>query len=551
MTAARFKASEVVDFVVVGAGAAGGVMAKELAVAGYSVVVLEQGPYLTTKDFSHDEIKYAVQNALTNDPKHQPITYRKNESEVAKPLKAIEYGRQVGGGTVHFTGNYWRFHESDFQERSLYGAISGTSFDDWPIRYGDLEPYYTKAEEELGISGLGGANPFDAPRSKPYPLPPMRAKSSGVLLERAAKKLGLHPYPAPVAILSQPYRGRAACVNCGMCELFGCEMGAKSSTLVTVLPIAERTGRCEIRPNSYVRQIEVDARGRVSGAIYFDGQRRQVRQRARVVVVCANGIESARLLLMSKSNRFPHGLANSSGWVGKNLMWDLGPETSGLFEQPLNEFKGIQVTRLIQDYYAADPRRGFYGGGAIDARFDFYPAGFALAGLPADLPTWGLEYKQAVGHYFTRTMTLLAHSTSLAMVKNNVSLDPTLKDDWGLPAARITYDTHPDDMATMKWLVERQREILDAAGAKKVWSFPIEAGLLPSRHLMGTCRMGTDPAKSVVDSFGNAHDVPNLFIVDGSNFVTSARQQPTATIQALAYRAAENIIRKARAGEFG
>src|SRR5215472_330948 len=296
MTSAPFKTSEEVDFVIVGAGAAGGVMAKELAVAGFSVVVLEQGPYLTAKDFSHDEIKYAVQNALTNDPAHQPITYRRHAGEVAKPFKAVEYGRQVGGGTVHFTGNYWRFHESDFHERSLYGTIAGTSFADWPIRYVDLEPYYTKAEEELGISGLAGANPFEAPRSKPYPLPPMPVKSSGVLFERATKKLGLHPYPAPVAILSRPYRGRAACVNCGMCELFGCEMGAKSSTLVSVIPIAAKTGRCEIRPNSYVRKIETDARGRVTGAIYFDAQRQEVLQRARVVVLCANGVESAKLL---------------------------------------------------------------------------------------------------------------------------------------------------------------------------------------------------------------------------------------------------------------
>jgi choline dehydrogenase-like flavoprotein len=551
MTAAAFKANETVDFVVIGSGAAGGVIAKELAVAGFSVIVLEQGPYLTVRDFSHDEIKFAVQNALTNDPAQQPITYRKHEDEVAKPFKAIEYGRQVGGGSVHFTGNYWRFHESDFNERSLYGTIPGTSFDDWPIRYADLEPYYTKAEEELGISGLSGANPFEAPRSKPYPLPPMPVKSSGVLFEQAAKKLGLHPYPAPVAILSQPYRGRAACVNCGMCELFGCEIEAKSSTLVSVIPLAEKTGRCEVRPNSYVRKIEIDARGHVIGAIYFDAQRKEVFQRAKVVMLCANGIESAKLLLLSKSNRFPHGLANSSGLVGKNLMWDNGSSSCGLFEHPLNEFKGIQVTRLIHDYYAADPRRGFYGGGAIDARFDFYPAGFALAGLPDDIPKWGLEYKQAVGQYFTRTMTLLAHSTSLPLEKNNISLDPTLKDDWGLPAARITFDLHPDDIATMKWLVEREREILEAAGARKIWSFPVESESMTSRHLMGTCRMGTDPSKSVVDSFGNAHDVPNLFIVDGSNFVTSARQQPTATIQALAYRAADHVVRKARAGELG
>jgi choline dehydrogenase-like flavoprotein len=548
MSGPRFQPGDRVDFLVIGAGAAGGVMAKELSTAGFRVVVLEQGPYLREKDYSHDEIRYTFQPGLTNDPKLQPILFRKTENEPAKLLKAIEYGRQVGGGSVHFTGNYWRFHESDFHERSLYGAVPGTAFADWPISYADLEPYYTKAEYDLGISGLAGANPFEAPRSRPYPLPPMPVKSSGVLFERATRKLGLHPFPAPVAILSQPYQGRGACVHCGFCESFGCEMRAKSSTLVTVIPIAEKTGRCEIRPNAYVRKIVTDRRGRAAGAIYFDAQRREIFQRAGAVVVCANGVESAKLLLLSKSALFPDGVANSSGLVGRHLMWDNGSFASALFDQPLNEFKSIQVTRLIHDYYRADPRRGFYGGGGIDARFDFYPAGFALFGLPADAPKWGAEYKKMLRTYFTHTMSLLSHSTSLAVEKNSVTLDPAVKDAWGLPAARITFENHPDDMATMNWLLARQYEIFDAMGAKKIWSQPVDT-FSASRHLMGTCRMGLDRRKSVVNPFGRTHDVRNLFVVDGSNFVTSARQQPTATIQALAYRAADYMIRAARAGE--
>jgi choline dehydrogenase-like flavoprotein len=548
MTKAAFRPSDEVDFLVIGAGAAGGVMAKELASAGFRVVVLEQGPYLTEADYSHDELKYTIMPGLTNDPKVQPITHRKSEHEPAKLNKAIEYGRQVGGGSVHFTANYWRFHESDFHERSRFGDVQGASLADWPISYQDLEPFYTKAEYELGISGLAGANPFEAPRSKPYPLPPMPAKSSGVLFERATRKMGLHPFPAPLAVLSQPYRGRSACVHCGFCESFGCEMQAKSSTLVSVIPVAEATGRCEIRPNSYVREIAVNAQGRVTGAVYFDQGRKEILQRAKVVVLCANGVESAKLLLLSKSKQFPNGLANSSGLVGKHLMWDLGLLAEGLFEHPANEYKSVQVTRLIHDYYESDPKRGFYGGGGIDARFDFYPAGFALGGLPPDTPKWGLEFKKTFGHYFTRTISLLSHTTSLSVESNTVTLDPEVKDAWGLPAVRITYAPHRDDMATQAWMMQRQREILDAMGAKKIWGDPVDA-VSTSRHLMGTCRMGKDPAKSVVNSYGRAHDVPNLFIVDGSNFVTSARQQPTATIQALAYRAAENMARQAKLGE--
>jgi choline dehydrogenase-like flavoprotein len=548
MRGPSYPLSEPVDFLVIGAGASGGVMAKELSTAGFRVVVLEQGPYMRETDYSHDEIKYTFQPGLTNDIKTQPVTFRRSDAEPARLLKAIEYGRQVGGGSVHFTGNYWRFHEADFHERSLFGEIPGSSFADWPISYADLEPYHTKAEYDLGISGLAGANPFEAPRSKPYPLPPMPVKSSGVLFDKACRKLGLHPFPAPVAILSQPYRGRGACVHCGFCESFGCEMKSKSSTLVSVIPIAEKTGRCEIRPNSYVRRIETDANGRASGAVYFDANKRELFQRARVVVLCANGVESARLLLMSDSSRFPRGLANSSGLVGKNLMWDTGSFASGVFEHPLNEYKSIQVTRLIHDYYGADPKRGFYGGGGIDARFDYYPAGFALFGMPPDAPKWGAEYKRMLRTYFTHTMSLLAHATSLPVERNSVTLDPEVKDAWGLPAARITFADHRDDIANLRWLLSKQVEILEAAGAKKVWTQPVET-FSASRHLMGTCRMGNDPSRSVVNPHSRAHDVPNLFIVDGSNFVTSARQQPTATIQALAYRAADYMTSAVKKGE--
>jgi choline dehydrogenase-like flavoprotein len=380
----------------------------------------------------------------------------------------------------------------------------------------------------------------------------MPVKSSGVLFERAAKKLGLHPYPAPMAILSQPYQGRAACVHCGFCEYFGCEMRAKSSTLVALIPIAEKTGRCEIRPNSYVRKIETDAQGRVTGAVYFDPDRREIFQRAKAVVLCANGAETARLLLLSKSKRFPQGLANSSGLVGKHLMWDSGGEALGLFEQPLNEYKSIVVTRVLHDYYRADPKRGFYGGAGLDARFDFYPAGFALHGMPADAPKWGAEYKKMLGTYFTHSMAVLAHTSSLAQERNNISLDPEVKDHWGLPAMRVTFDFHPDDVKTLQWALAKQTEILEAAGAKKIWTSSIAMeDQMPSTHLMGTCRMGNDPKLSVVDRNNRAHDIPNLIIADGSSFVTAARQQPTATIQALAYRAAEYAIQAAKRGELG
>ena len=554
----RFETAMPVDFVVIGAGAAGGVVAKELSTAGFQVVVLEQGPYLRAENFEHDELKkkriwsppYIGQDVLTNDHSLQPNTFRKTAKDKAVLAPAVQYGRCVGGGSVHFTANYWRFHEIDFIERSRWGPIEGTGFADWPITYGDLEPYYTKAEWDLGISGLAGASPFDPPRSKPYPLPPLPVKSSGVLMDRGARKLGWHSFPAPLAILSQPYRGRDACHHCGYCIFFGCEWGAKSSTLASVIPTAEETGRCEVRTGCYVRKISTDKSGRVDGAVYFDSQRQEQFQKAKAVVLCANGAETPRLLLLSKSNLFPDGLANSNGLVGKYLMFDCDSGANGIFEHPLNEYKSVVVTRVIHDFYDSDPKRGFYGGGGMDARLEAYPVEYALFSMPPGTPKWGAGFKRSLQENYNRQLMILTHLTTLPLESNTITLDPEVKDAWGLPAMRVTYKNHPDDLKNMAFFSDRALELLDAAGAQKKWAIEPQESTA-SVHLMGTCRMGNDPKASVVDKYHRAHDVPNLFIVDGSSFVTSGRNQPTCTIQALAYRASDYIARMAKSGLIG
>jgi choline dehydrogenase-like flavoprotein len=542
LTARRFKPGEMVDFVVVGSGAAGGVVARELSQAGFTVLVFEQGPRLGVADFEHDELKYFFLNGITNGPKDSPQTFRTSTAQVAqRPASTFlpaTYARLVGGSSVHYTANFWRFHEIDFNERSVLGSIPGTAFADWPITYQELEPYYTKVEWEVGVSGLAYASPFDPPRTKPYPMPPLPVKSSGVLLERGARKLGLHPFPAPMAIASQPYRGRAACVSCGFCMGFGCEARAKSSSLFTSIPEAEATGLCEVRANSYVYHVDTNAQGRSTGVHYFDHEKREHFQPARAVVLSANGAETARLLLNSTSSRFPQGLANSSGMVGKHLMFNQGSGAQGIFEHELNEYKSVQVTRILHDFYDSDPKRGFYGGGGIDARINPQPALWAMAS-GGDLPYWGKEFKERI-EAFPRAMASTGHSTSLPMESNSVSIDPTLKDAWGIPAIRVTYKDHPDDLAMAKFLQDRSYEILQAAGAQKIWRDAIEentAGV----HLLGTARMGNDPASSVIDKYHRTHDVPNLFLCDGSSFVTSGRGQPTMTIQALAFRAADHI----------
>lgn len=549
MSARSFRDAEQVDFVVVGSGAAGGVVARELARSGFTVVVLEQGPRVSPRGGHHDELKDWYLGGITNDVVKNPQTFRPNErarAELQTFKPALWYGRAVGGGSLHFTANFWRFHEIDFVERSVLGAIGGTGFADWPITYHELEPYYTKVEWEVGVSGLAGVNPFDPPRSKPYPMPPLPVKSSGVLFERGARKLGWHPAPAPMAINSQTYRGRSGCVHCGFCHGFACEVGAKSSTLVTVIPEAEATGRCEVRSESYVCRIECNDEGRATGVAYFDRDRRERFQRARAVVVCANGAETPRLLLMSADGRSPHGLANSSGLIGKYLMFNYSSRAEAVFEHELNEYKSVQVTRILHDFYDSDPKRGFYGGGGLDARIGPQPASWAIR-TSVDGRSWGRAYKARLRE-FPRSMQVTGHSTSLALESNNVTLDPDVKDAWGMPALRVTYTDHPDDLATARFLLDRSAEILEAAGALRVTKAPVTAQTA-SVHLLGTCRMGDDRATSVIDRHHRSHDVRNLFLCDGSSFVTSGRGQPTMTIQALAFRAAEHIARFARRGE--
>ena len=549
MTTPRFRNSTEVDFVIVGAGAAGGVIARELAVAGFSTVVLEQGPRLTPGDFEHDEFKYWFLAGITNDPAKSPQTFRADPTARAVPTgvrPALWYARTVGGSSTHFTANYWRFHEIDFIERSRLGSIAGTGFEDWPITYAELEPYYTKVEWDIGVSGLAGASPFDPPRTRPYPMPPLPVKSSGVLLERGARKLGWHPFPAPMAINSQPYRGRGACVHCGFCHGFACEAQAKSSTLFNMIPEAEATGRCEVRANSYVVRVDTNAKGRATGVAYLDALGAEHFQKAKAVVISANGAETPRLLLASASSRFPDGLGNSSGLIGKYLMFNYSARVSAVFEHELNEFKSVQVTRVVHDFYDSDPKRGFYGGGGLDARIGPQPTVWATR-LATERVSWGAAFKERLRE-FPRSMVVLGHGTSLPVATNSVSLDPELKDAWGRPAIRVTYKDHPDDLANARFMQDRSVEIMDAAGAQRVERAAVRESDF-SMHLLGTCRMGNDARTSVVDRYHRSHDVRNLFVCDGSSLVTSGRGQPTMTIQALAFRAADYIGRFARSGE--
>lgn len=542
----EYNTREEVDFVIIGSGAAGGIIAKELSTAGFSTVVLEQGKYRKTSDFTHDEIKFFLNGEWFGaGPRESGMSFRENaedEPQTGGQQDPALYAKTVGGSSVVFSAHFWRMRPIDFNERSVLGSIEGTNFADWPITYDELEPYYTKVEWDMGVSGAPGHS--DPPRSRPYPMPPLPINSSGAIMEKAAAALGLHADVQAHAILSRAHNGRPPCLQCGFCAFFGCEVGAKSSSLAAMIPLAEASGNCEIRPESTVFRIVKDADGRVSEVLYFDKDGNEQGQKTKAVVLSANGAESPRLLLESEN------LANSSGFVGRNLMFNAHGGVNGVFEHPLNEYKGVQATRVILDYYESDPQRGFYGGGGIDARggLAMTPLMYATFGAPPAEKNWGADYKEMIAHSFSRQMGMMVSATSLPMDRNNITLHPSNTDKWGRPAILVTNKDHPDDIANAQFLQDKGQELMDAAGATRTWSQPIG----PSQfgvHLLGTCRMGDDPATSVIDKNHRSHDVPNLFICDGSSLVTSTRGQPTMTIMALAFRAADKIKEAAGAGD--
>ncbi len=331
---------------------------------------------------------------------------------------------------------------------------------------------------------------------------------------------------------------------------YGCEIGAKSSTLAAMIPQAMASGNCEIRAECAVYKLETGADGKISEVQYIDPDGNQRSQKTRAVVLSANGAETSRLLLLSENSTHPDGLANSSGYVGRNLMMNAHARVHAVFEHQLNDYKGVQVTRIIHDLYESDPKRGFYGGGGFDARpfMAATPIWYSLAAQRSDGPQRGAEFKDRMAHNFTRQMAIVCSATSLPLDRNNITIDPTHKDKYGRPSLRMTYRDHDDDLATARYMQGFAEQMADAAGALEQWSPPVTPGR-GGGHLLGTCRMGDDPETSVVDRYHRSHDVSNLFICDGSSMVTSGRGQPTMTIMALAFRAAEHIAAAANNNE--
>jgi choline dehydrogenase-like flavoprotein len=409
--------------------------------------------------------------------------------------------------------------------------------DDWPLDYETLAPWYDENARMMGVAGLAGDPAYP---EKDVPLPPVPLGRLGETLARGFNRLGWHWWPSDSAIATREYEGRAACINLGPC-IMGCAQGAKASTDVTYWPVAVRRG-VTLRTRCRVREITVGDDGMATGVVYYDADGVEHTQRAEIVVLACNGVGTPRLLLNSRSSLFPDGLANRSGLVGRNLMFHPYAMVTGIFEEPLEGYKGPTGCCIMsQEFYETDSSRGFLRGYSFEILRGMGPVSAALWGMSTGRLPWGAEHHRAYQDIFDRTAGMVIICEDLPETCNRVTLDPDLTDGDGIPAPKITYRLSENSTRMMEHAVARGREVLEAAGAKETVA---DAPLAPAGwHLMGTARMGTDPETSVVNEWGRCHDVRNLFIVDGSIFVTSAAVNPTNTIQALALYIADTIKR--------
>jgi choline dehydrogenase-like flavoprotein len=522
---------EPVDVLIIGAGASGAAIAWSLADTKMNILCLEQGGWMTPEEYpsasSDWEMRRLTDFGLSPNGRGRDTDYPVNDSE--SPI-AVSNFNGVGGGTILYAAHFPRFHPSDFRVRTLDGVA-----EDWPLDYARLEPYYELNAKMMGVAGLAGDTAYP---HKELPLPHVPMGKVGETLARGFNSMGWHWWPSDSAIATRDYEGRAACVNLGPC-LMGCAQGAKGSTDVTYWPVATREG-VRLQTHARVREITVNENGMADGVIYYDADGNERRQRAEIVVLACNGVGTPRLLLNSASSQFPDGLANRSGLVGKNFMFHPYALINGEFGERLEGYKGPTGCCLVsQEFYETDATRGFLRGYTFETTRGIGPVSTALAGMSNGELTWGADHHRQFAEQFDRTAGMVAICEDLPEECNSVTLDSDLKDSNGIPAPKINYRLSENSKAMLDHAVASATEILTAAGAKKTTH---QAPLAPGGwHLMGTTRMGTDPERSVVNEWGRSHDVKNLFIVDGSIFVTAAGVNPTNTIQALALYIADQI----------
>jgi choline dehydrogenase-like flavoprotein len=501
--------------VVIGSGAGGGTLANELCQKGVAVVLLEAGGRESIATFINDEWESFTQLAWL-DKRTTSGSWR-----IARDFPGLPAWicKTVGGTTTHWAGASLRFHAHEFRIRSEYGEIPGANLLDWPITLEDLEPHYAKAEDKMGVTRTND-------------IPGLPGNNNFKVMYAGAQKVGYSGcHSGRMAINSRPRADRGSCMQIGFC-FQGCKSGAKWSTLYTEIPAGEESGKLELRSKAHVLSIEHGDSGKVTGVVYVDENGHQQRQSARAVCVAGNAIETPRMLLNSASTKYPDGLANSSGQVGRNYMRHMTGSVYGLFEEPVHMYRGTTMAGVITDETHNDPERGFVGGYEMET----LSLGLPFMAAFLDPGGWGRQFTEFMDGY-THLAGMWLVGEDMPQESNRITLHPSEKDQFDMPVPNVHFDDHPNDIAMREHAYRQGSAVYDAAGAKKNFLTPP----YPSTHNMGTCRMSEKPEDGVCNAWGQTHDIANLFISDGSQFTTGGAANPTLTIVTLAIRQADYI----------
>jgi len=569
------------DIVIVGLGWTGGILAKELADTGLSIVVLERGaPRDTNPDFMypiiHDELRYAQRHQLMQDVSRETVTFRNNANETALPMRQLGSflpGEGVGGAGVHWNGATWRWLPWDHEPLKLTLGSYGRSvippdmqLQDWGVSYDELEHYYDKFEYLCGVSGkagnlrgqkIEGGNVFEGPRQREYPNPPMIQTHAGALFDKAAKSLGYHPFPGPSANMSQPYVNPdgvafGACHYCGYCERFGCEVNAKASAHFTVIPLAAQKNNVEMRTNARVMKVNLDtAKTRAESVTYIDAAGREFEQPGDLVVLCAYALGNVHLMLLSGIGK-PYNPATGDGVIGRNYAYQIGSGATVFFDEKtwMNPFMGAGALAVnIDDFNTGSfdhAKEGFIGGGGISTpSAGGRPIGFRP--VPPGTPAWGTEWKRAVVRHYNHALAINNQGSVMAYRQNYLDLDSTYRDRYGRPLLRMTFDFHANEQKQANFIADICVKIGQAMGAERVVrrAPPQRYSIVPyqSTHNTGGAAMGTDPKTSALNRYCQTWDVSNVFVTGACAFPQNAGKNPTGPVGALAYWTADAIKR--------
>jgi gluconate 2-dehydrogenase alpha chain len=552
------------DVVIVGLGAAGGVAAYPLADAGLDVVGLEAGTWLDRRDFAPDEIRnnYRDWPMLVKKAELERPTSRATSAQTASQIGSHPMMNAVGGTTLHYWAQSWRLNPWDFrvvsetERRYGRGRIpTGSTVQDWPLGYEELERFYDRVEHEIGVSGQAGnvrgridprGNKYEGPREREFPMPPLRWTAFHDRLAEAARGLGWHPFPGPAAINTETYGGRAGCGYHGYCNKGGCPLDAKNSPHLTTIPKGLATGNLQVVTRAHVTTIEVDAQGRATGVNYVVGSQEYF-QPARVVLLASYTYENVRLLLLSKSRAYPDGLSNNHGQVGRHyLSHHQGAGVSALFPFDLGSWYGLPAQGVAVDEWADDnfdhSDLAFIGGGNLWAMSDNRPISAASSGTFGRSRGWGSDWKLWIHENADRSHGFYIQKTTLPYEDNYLDLDPTVKDPLGFPVIRITGQYKENELRLADFMQDKAEQWYREAGAIEVSRGGLGNQMGATTHAYGGTRMGDDPETNVLDRWGFSHEAPNVGVLGASVMGTSGARNPTLTVQALAWRTAEHLV---------